>query len=489
LSLAVRSLERRFAGARETLRPRPAYRWIIAATASASAFANTLSSGIVNVSLPYMSVDLGAGIGLIQLVVSLFTLTAATLLPVFGRLSDQIGLKRVFSGGFVLFVAGSAACGLADTLPVLLSFRVIQAAGGAMMMATNMALVTQVFPPSERGRALGFLTSMVAIGSMAGPPIGGTLIALFGWRSVFLINVPIGLLGYVAASALLPPDGKTGRREPFDVAGAVWFAGLMISLLTLISGGPGWGLGSPKTVVAAGVMAVALGGFLRRERKVTWPLIDLALFRIPVFALGNIAGLLSYAVTQFNLLLMPFYLQRVMGYPPAAVGLLMVPTPLVMAVAGPLAGGLSDRFGFVIPTTLGMGTTSLALYLLAGLSPAAGYEAVAGRLALLGLGMAVFTSPNNSSILGAVPRSKLGITGSLIATVRTLGMMMGTAGAAALFSVWAGPTAATAAGSASVAQFLAGFSKVLRCGSALAAVGMLLCLVRAGKTVTRPASR
>ena len=476
------NLENRFAGRRDELRPKPAYRWIVLAVASISAFGNMMSAGIVSVALPYMASDLHVGINRVQLVVSLFLLLISALLPMFGRLSDQIGRKRVFTTGFVLYILGASA-GFAGNFPLLLFFRLVQAVGGGMLMATNMALVTLAFPLEERGRGLGSLSSMAAAGSMSGPAVGGLLIAAFGWRSVFWINFPIGLIGYLVAEALLVPDEKKNGHEPFDYPGAAVFGAMVVLLLVLLSEGPTWGWDSARTLATVGAAALTVILFIHRERRIPWPMVDLSLFRIPVFTLGNISGFLLYVIQYFNIILTPFYLQRVMGYSPAAVGLLMVPTPLVTTVTSPLAGWMSDRIGYMAPTTIGMGIMGVSMYLIGGLGASSGYLAVVVRLAILGLGIALFNSPNNSSIMTAVPKTKVGITSSLVATVRNIGQMAGTAMAASLFTAWAGAAAAATSSLATVDTklFLSAFAKVFDVGALLGLVGMAVCLIRAGQ--------
>lgn len=486
MSLPAINLEKHYAGLRESLQSRPSYRWIVLATVTTASFMNNLTAGVVSVALPQMSTALHAGVGSVQLVISMYLLATSSLLPVFGRLGDSVGRKRIFTTGFLLYTAGSAACGFAPNLPMVLAFRLVQATGGSMLVANTMAITTIAFPPEERGRALGILASVVAAGALAGPPVGGLLVGLAGWRAVFFINLPIGLFGYAFGQAILPVDPGRKTREPFDYLGAVMLSSMVMALLTIVSRGFAWGWTSPKLwlVVAAGL--TALGLLIVRESRCPYPMLDLGLFRIPAFTLGNISGPISYLILNGNSLLMPFYLQRMMGYSPYQAGLLMLPTPLTTALVSPLSGWLSDRIGIIVPTTVGMGLTGLSLYLLGGLTASSTYLDVAARLILLGIGTSIFNSPNNSSIMGAVPRDKLGLTGGMVATIRNIGMMTGAALTGSLFAAWAGPAASATSGAVDAELFLTGFSKSFQFLMFLAAVAMATCLVRASKVNGQP---
>ena len=482
MSLLTLNLEKRYAGVRESLQTHSSYRWIVLATVTTASFMNNLTAGVVAVALPQMATDLHAGVGSVQLVISVYLLATSSLLSVFGRLGDSVGRKRIFTSGFLIYTAGSAACGFAQTLPIVLAFRLVQAIGGSMLVANTMALTTITFPGKERGRALGILASVVAAGALAGPPVGGLLVGLAGWRSVFFVNLPIGIIGYALGRVILPVDPEPKGKEPFDYLGAVTLAAFVVLLLTLVTRAMAWGWKSPTLWLIAAAGVATLGLLIWRESRCPYAMLDLGLFRIPAFTLGNISGPISYLILYGNSLLMPFYLQRMMGYSPYRAGLLMLPTPLTTAFLSPFSGWLSDRIGENIPTTVGMAMTGVSLWLLGGLHADSSYFDVAARLILLGIGTSIFNSPNNSSIMGSVPREKLGLTGGMVATIRNIGMMMGAALAGSLFAAWAGPAAsATAGGTVDARLFLNGFSKTYYVLAALAVLSMTTCFVRAGK--------
>jgi MFS family permease len=377
--------------------------WRAFSVVAVGTFMATLDGNIVNVALPTIGRELGAEVGRLQWIVNGYVLAITATLLLAGRLGDRAGHRAVYAGGLLVFTLGSALCGLAPGLAPLVAARVVQALGASAMMAIGPAVVTAAFPPERRGRALGTVGTVVAIGLTAGPPLGGLVVSSLSWRWVFYVNLPVGL------------------------AGAAW------ALRTLPRGGG------------------ASGG----------PLVDLSLFRIPVFSYGLVAGFLSYAAMFSQTLLTPFLLARVLGLPAAALGLVLVSVPLALSVASPLSGWISDRFGGRGLQAAGMAILAGALVALSFAGPGDGVGSVAARLALAGLGMGLFQSPNNVAIMSALPRARLGSGGGLLATARNGGMAAGIAVAGALVSLRGG-----AGGEPD--GFLAGWALALRAGAALA---------------------
>lgn len=417
----------------ENIKQSPRWRWFILATVSVGTFMATLDSSIVNVALPTISAQLHSDLSILQWVVTAYLLTISSLLPVFGRLADLLGRKKIYSTGFLVFTIGSGLCGFASNIWFLVGMRVLQALGASMLMSNAAAITTANFPPKERGRALGLTGTVVALGSLAGPAIGGILIGIAGWRSVFYINLPIGILGFIAAQIILPADTARSDKETFDFGGAVFFTMGMVSLLFAINNGQDWGWSSLPILAGLILGIVLLGLFFYSEARVDQPMIDLSLFKNRPFLIGNLSGLLSFISMFANTMLMPFYLQHILNYTPTQVGLLMTSFPLIMAVAAPISGHASDRIGPVALTTGGLAITAAGLFYLSSVtavSPA--WQIVPGPL-LMGLGAGMFQSPNNSSVMSSVPRAKLGIAGGLNALVRNVGMVVGIAFSVTLF--------------------------------------------------------
>jgi len=452
------------------------YPWVVFAVVSLGTFMATLDSSIVNVVLPTIARKLNTNLPVLQWVVTSYLLTISSLLPIFGKLGDSWGAKRVYVFGFLIFILGSAFCGLAHTVAFLIISRVLQAVGAAMMMANNMGIVTSVFPDEQRGKALGSIGAVVAAGSLTGPSLGGFLVTHFGWSSIFFINLPIGILGFFLGSYFLP-EGSIRRGQDFDFKGAFLFAGSIITFLLALSEGNkiGWNSWLILGLFAVSILLFLL--FVGNERKVGDPIIDLALFQTPFFAAGSLAALISYLLLFFVVILMPFYLDNVLDYSPAQTGLLLTPIPLALAIVAPLSGRLSDRIGPVILTCTGMMVMGLGLVSLAGLSAASSQLEIMGKLFLFGTGIAIFNSPNNSALLGSVSRDKLGVVGGLIATMRNVGMLMGIALSVAVFTLL---LQKQAAGGESYKQaFIHALSKTFWLGAGISILGLLLSLVRA----------
>lgn len=409
------------------------YRWFILANVSIGTFMSTLDSSIVNVALPTMSSQLHAELTALQWVVSAYLLTISSLLPIFGRAADLFGRKRVYSLGFIVFTLGSLFCGLSTNLWILVAMRIFQAIGASMLMSNSAAIITAAFPPQERGRALGMTGTVVALGSLTGPAVGGLLLGATNWRAIFFINIPIGILGYLAARIILPEDRAQGRRERFDFRGAVLFTLGMISLLFAFSNGQDWGWGTTPILLGLGAGIILLASFFFTELRVSSPMIDLSLFKNRPFLAGNLSGLLSFVAGFSNTMLMPFYLQHILNYTSTQVGLLMTSFPLVMAVVAPISGHISDKIGPMKLTTGGLIITGLGFLYLSTVSPnASAWQVLPGPL-LNGLGAGMFNSPNNSSVMSSVPPAKLGIAGGINALVRNVGMVLGIAFSVSLF--------------------------------------------------------
>ncbi len=467
------------------LKSSPRYRWFILATVSVGTFMSTLDSSIVNVALPTISGVLQADLSTLQWVVTAYLLTISSLLPVFGRIADLLGRRRVFSLGFLVFTLGSILCGLAPNIWFLIGMRIVQAIGASMLMANSAALIIANFPPKERGRALGLTGTVVALGSLTGPALGGILVGLLNWRSIFFINLPIGILGYLAARIILPPDKPQPNKETFDFVGAFLFTVGMISLMFAISNGQSWGWSSYPILGGLFLGMLSLAFFFHTELRVSNPMIDLSLFRIRPFFIGNITGLLSFVAMFANVMLMPFYLQQVLNYSPTQVGLVMTAFPLAMAFAAPLSGHASDRIGPNVLTTSGLVVTAISFLYLSTLTITSSFWQIVPGLLLTGLGAGLFQSPNNSSVMSSVPSNKLGVSGGISALVRNVGMVIGIAFSVSLFqnretSLLAGVNNPTSI--QQVTAFVGAYHTVMLASMSIALFAALISLNRKGYT-------
>ncbi|KYZ78227.1 multidrug MFS transporter [Anaerosporomusa subterranea] len=409
-----------------------ARRWLVFAVTAVGTFMSTLDSSIVNVAMPTLAAELSASIDLAQWVVTAYLLAITSLLLPFGRLGDMIGRRKVYSFGFLIFTAGSALCAVSAGIVQLIAARVTQAVGAAMLMANAPAIITLAFPPEGRGQALGMSGTVVALGSMTGPALGGILVGAFGWESVFTINLPIGLAGAVFAWMLLPDEaGK--HSEPFDSVGAGLFGLAMTALLLSVSLGQSRGWLSLTISGGLTFAVIAFWLFITHQRKTDYPMLDLSLFKRWPFSTGILSGMLSFMAGFSNVFLLPFFLDSVLSLSPSLIGLLLTPFPLVMALSAPVSGRLSERANPAVLTTVGLLVLTAGLWLQAGLTEQSSIWQVAIGQALLGLGNGIFQSPNNNSVMSSVPRNKVGVAGGINALVRNLGMVLGIAIAVTIF--------------------------------------------------------
>jgi EmrB/QacA subfamily drug resistance transporter len=352
----------------------------------------------------------------------------------------MLGKKPVYITGFVVFTIGSVLCGLAPTIGVLVMARVLQAVGAAMLMALGMAIVTEAFPPKDRGTALGISGSLVSVSIVLGPTLGGILVGALSWHWIFFVNLPIGILGAIMAVRFIPATPPCGRQR-FDYPGA---ATLFVGLVTLLLGltmGQSLGFLDPVILGLFAAAAVFVVLFVMVEIRSEQPMVNLGLFRnshINVNLITAVSVFISMAGMSF---LAPFYLQGMLGYPPAQAGLLMMMTPVAAGILSPISGRLSDRFGTRAIATAGLAFLTVgfaAVTTLDASTTALGYLL---RFLPVGIGIGMFQSPNNSAVMGEAPRSQLGVVSGLLSLARTLGQLVGIAIAGAL---WSSRTAAQA---------------------------------------------
>lgn len=449
--------------------------WRAFSVAASGTFMATLDAGIVNTALPTIGLGFGASLAQVQWIVAGYFLVISCLLPLFGRMGDMYGRRRLYSLGFLVFTTASLFCGSAPALWALIAARVGQGVGAAMLMANGPGIIMAAFPGPKRGRALGITGMTVALGSLAGPGLGGLLIQGFGWRSVFYLNLPIGLFGLFLARRFLPPQERL-HDETLDLGGAALFALGMVGLLLAMTHGHDWGWTSAPVLAGLGVALVAFPGFAAWERRCKHPMLDLSLFRIWPFFSGNVVAFLAFMSMFTNAILLPFYLHGQLGLEPYATGLVLSSLPLTMAVAAPVSGYLSERVNFATLTSIGLGVMSCGLILLSLLASDSPLWRVYLAQVVLGLGVGMFMSPNNNSVLSSAPQDKVGLVGGVLALVRNVGMVSGIAVAITVFEGFQGRS--LNAGAASGPAFMTGFHAALTTGALLAAGGACLSLFR-----------
>ena len=412
------------------------HKWLVMAAVGMSIFLATVDGSIVNVALPTLVDRLGTDFPTIQWVVVGYLLTMATLLLGVGRLADMRGKKPIFISGLAVFTLGSLLCGLSTGVYWLIAFRVLQAVGAAMALAIGPAIITETFPPGERGKALGISGTIVSLGSITGPALGGLILNALDWHWIFFVNLPIGAAAILVALRFSPATRPAGRQR-FDFGGAATLFVSMLSLLLGLTIGQSLGFGDPRVLALLAGFAAFLAWFVRIEQRAAQPMVDLTMFRNTLFSVSLITGFLTFVAASGTFLILPFYLQNVLGYGTQQIGLLLSIVPITMGITAPISGSLSDRFGSRTITVVGMAVLVLAFFSISTLSTGTSAPGVVLRLLPLGLGMGIFQSPNNSAIMGSVSRERLGIASGFMALTRTLGQTTGTAliGAAWAMSV------------------------------------------------------
>ncbi len=417
---------------------RPEKKWRLFLVVAVGVFMSTLDSSMVNIALPAIMHEFGSPLHKTEWVVIIYLLTISISLLLWGHLSDRLGRGRIYPLGMFIFAAGSFCCGIAPSISWLIFFRCGQAIGAAMMMSTGPAIIKEAFATERLGRNLGLIGMAVSLGLMTGPAVGGLLIEYYSWRFIFFVTVPIGLVFFVFAGVLLskytPPPASIAR-EKFDwPGGVIWAIAITFILLAIThASSPDWSI---RTLIAFIIFSgIAFCIFLKHEAVTTSPLLPFALLKKRAFSIAILTALLSFTVLFSVIMLVPFFLARVLELPGTGIGLIMMAVPLSVLIVAPLAGWLSDIVGPKYLSTAGLLVSTCSLFLLTNLTAQSTPLSIAGRLVLLGCGQAMFLSPNSASVLANVENNEAGISAGLLATARNMGMLLGVGLAGLVFSI------------------------------------------------------
>jgi len=403
---------------------------VLLAVTSLASFLVPYTVSSLNVALPAISASFGIDAVTLGWITSAYLLTAAICIVPFGKLADMYGRKRFFILGNILFALGSLLAAISWSGPVIIMARVIQALGGAMVFSTSIAIITAVFPPGERGRAIGIITATVYAGLSLGPFIGGVLTYNIGWPSIFLVNIPLAILVIVLTVLYVPGEWTEMSERHFDLAGAAMYSVMLFGCiygLTLLP--------SHSGILWMTLGLVALVFFIWWEQQVVAPMVEISLFRKrPVFLYSNIAALINYAMVFAVGFLISLYLQYNRGMDPQTTGLILIAQPVVQMIVSPFAGHLSDRIEPRILATAGMACTTAGLGIMIFLSPGMPIIVIIAGLTILGLGYGLFSSPNTNAIMSSVEVRYLGLASSMVSTMRAIGQMLSLAIAMLVFS-------------------------------------------------------
>jgi EmrB/QacA subfamily drug resistance transporter len=395
----------------------------------------------VNIAIPVIGGRFAVSAVALSWFATAYLLAATMFLVPFGRLADIHGRKKVFMYGMLIYVTSSLIAAVSNSATMFVTARVIEGTGAAMIMGTGVALITSVFPPRERGRAIGINVAAVYLGLSLGPFIGGFLTDYLTWRSVFMVNVPLGLSALVLVFFKLKGEWAGARGESFDLIGSVIYSVMLVSLVYGLTQVPEMHAVGVSLLIVGAVCAVA---FVQWEGKVVHPVLDISLFRHnTVFAFSNLAALINYSATFAVTFLLSLYLQYTRGYSPLMAGLVLVPQPLVMTALSPFAGKLSDRIEPIFVASAGMAVTALGLFFLIFLGEETSLALIIPNLMLLGLGFALFSSPNTNAVMSSVEKKYFGVASGALGTMRTIGQSFSMGIAMLLFAVYIGGTQIT----------------------------------------------
>lgn len=402
------------------------HRWLILFIVVMVIFMSTLDGSIVNVALPVMAKSLNVTSAGIQLVVTSYLIIISATILVFGRLGDTKGKTKIFKVGIALFTTGSLLCGITSSFPILVLARVIQAIGAAGSMANSQGIITEIFPANERGKALGITGTFVALGALVGPPLGGFILDATSWEYIFLINVPIGIITLFYSFKILPKSHSTSKVK-LDWLGALLFMLTIIPLFAALGEGQTVGFTEPIILLGFLISIISFIAFIRLEKKLENPLLQLQIFKNKLFSLSIFCGFISFIAIFSSNIIQPFYLQDTMGFSPSTTGLVLMIYPLILSVVAPVSGHLSDKIGSEVLTLIGLVFTSFGLFLMSSLNENSSVITMILFISIMSLGNGLFQSPNNSLVMSTVSKDKLGIAGSVNALIRNLGMVCGIA--------------------------------------------------------------
>lgn len=407
---------------------------VVLAISVAGSFLTPFMISALNIALPSIQKEFSADAVVLSWIATSYLLATAVFLVPIGKIADIYGRARIYKYGIIIFTLFSFASGLAPNIELLILTRVLQGLSAAMISTTGMALITSVFPPQERGKALGISVSAVYIGLSIGPFLGGILTQALGWRSIFFTISPLGLVVIFLIFKYLHTDWADAKEEKLDIPGSLIYAVTLVAIVygsSLLPSLPG------ILLMLCGIPGFIL--FIKRQLTVTNPVFEIRLFkRNKVFAFSNIAALINYAGSNATTFLLSLYLQYIKAMTPQEAGAILIIQPIAMALLSPFAGRISDKKEPAVISSLGMGCTALGLFILTFLSATTPLPVIICALLVLGIGFALFSSPNTNAVMSTVEKRYYGIASASVSTMRLLGQMLSMALATLLISLFVG---------------------------------------------------
>ena len=406
-------------------------KWMILGAVMLGVIMGPIDGSIVNVVLPSIAVYFHTDYSLAQWIPTIYLLAICSFILFYGRLGDIFGYKIIFLTGLICFAIASLLCGLSQNIWMLIVFRAIQGLMIAMQMALGLAIVTSAFPPQERGKAIGIYATAVALGLMMGPVLGGIIAQYLGWRFVFFINIPVGVVALILGYRVIP-SGKRKPEQQIDLLGAILGFTFLFCILLYANRSETWGWFSPAGIGLL-ICSLFFGWlFFRTERKSAYPMLNLSIFKNRRFTFACLSSLFNFMALYSIVFLTPWYLADALHYPVFKVGMVMMTSAVLSFFMGPLSGSLSDRIGSRGLGFAGMFIMAVGLIMFSQLNAHAETHDVVWRLAVCGLGAGIFQSPINSAAMGSAPPRFRGIASSILAMMRNVGMAFGIAIAGAI---------------------------------------------------------
>ncbi len=477
----------------------PAYKdkWLALAVINIGTFIAPLDTGIISIVLPNIARDFRAHISIAIWVTVIYLIILAAFMASFGRYSDIKGRKKFYNIGLLVFVVGSFLCGNATDIFQLLVFRIIQAVGGAFLLANGRALITNAFPPKQRGFAMGTHVMTIYVALALGPVLGGVITDIVGWRTVFFVNVPIGLT-MLALTYLKVKEREPVVKEKMDWLGSILLGFGLGAVLVGLTFGPSSNWGTRETyfeliqgqvqsfsfpilgIVALGVLLLI--GFAFVQLKTQYPVLDLRLLTSNrLFLSSNLAVLLMYTAHHSATIMLSFYLQLFRGMDPFDAAIILAALPAAVTVVSPIGGVLSDRIGSRELSGIGMTVIAIALTVLGFLTAGTSLVLIAGALALLGIGIGLFAAPNTNANLLSVTPDKRSLANGMLGSMRHMGQSISLVLSVAAIGVFLPENIYEQGGLISVPEYIMGLNNAFRLGAVIATIGIFVALIRGQK--------
>jgi EmrB/QacA subfamily drug resistance transporter len=410
------------------------YKWKALVTVAMGTMMATVDASVTNIAFPILTETFHTELTTVMWVTVAYILVSTSSMLVLGKISDLVGRKRIYSLGMGIFTVGLVACSFSQSIGQLICFRTVQALGAAMCVSCGTAIVTEVFPLRELGRSLGLLGVAVSLGFIIGPVVGGFLLHWLDWRSIFYVRAPLSFMVLIMALILLKKDEKAADTVTLDLLGTLISSVGMFSLIFGMSQIRKLGMKSPLVLLLIGIGILFLGVFVLIERHARDPIVDLSLFKNHLFSRASLGLFLMFTSAPSYILIMPFYLLHGLGWSASKAGLLLAVHSMTTIIFGPISGWLSDRLGASWFQIIGALAITAAYFFMRTFDLHTPVSGIVPVLILLGVGVGTFQPPNNSTIMGATPRDRLGTASALIATLRQIGISLGMALAGTLFA-------------------------------------------------------